>query len=179
MSYAPRDRRSALRLGNEAYVDGLAVNEIGNISTQTGELIIENIYKQQPASNISNAHCSKFTQYFTGNNNPIRRFRKWKNENYYIVETNKYYTTMSILNIFLMISLISLAFYIWKYDCKVSIVPKNASVDTETVNKLNTYNTIIGSYVNVCLAALITTYNIYRIFKRTTNVCPSKIAVGN
>lgn len=164
-------RPNAMTIDGPAFNDAMAVHEIEDASAATKELMIERMYSGLPANKLANAHCSG-TQYITGDNTPLKRFMKWKNEDYFIVESNGIYTGMSILNAALMLSLIVLAYFIWKYDCEVSVVPKasNTSISGDNLKMLQDWNKL-GSYINTGLASLLAVYTMQRVFKRTTTPC--------
>lgn len=169
-------RRPGIRNDSETHEDTIATNQIETASEKAQDVMVGNIYRKTPAYSLSNANCKEWTGFFNGKNNLWNRAKKWKDEDYYIMESNKYTTLMGALNMILMVLLIVVAFYIWKSNCKVSIEPKDPAhpVSKKTLESLNKWNTILGSYVSTGLALILSGYNVYRIFKRTTSACRSR-----
>ncbi len=170
-------RRNAITSSSPAGVDASAVAEVNiNASANTRKTAISNLYCTLPDHSLKNSNCSWFGLFSSKENNNLwHRFKRWKDEDYFISEVSIWYKLITILNVLLLICVMVLAFRLWTNDCELAVVAKKDKVvSEEKINSLKTFKIVVNDWINPAISGLVFLYSTYRVLKRTTVPCVNK-----
>ena len=163
-------RRNAMTINSPEMADADALTEFNiNSSLDTKRKAIENLYKTLPDYKISNSKC-KNSQYISWwqNNFIFSRFKRWLDEDYYIIEVSAIYKIITVLNVLLIICVMILSYRMWSNNCTLEVVSKN---NNEVDSGLKIFKVAINDWLNPIIGFIVFSYSTYRVFKRTTGEC--------
>ncbi len=131
---------------------------------------IARLFKATNAYDTKFSNCS-FGQLFVSPNDPVSRTKRWIDEAFYIVEVNKIEKLFALLSFALMIltAYISISCFYNKFD--VRIVPKTDDYNHTELNRLNFINSNIATIVKGALTFAVSSYTVWKVWKRTTRAC--------
>ena len=131
---------------------------------------IQELYKQTISYDIKKAGCKGIIQYNTGVNNWYRRFKKLKNEDYYIVKCDFWEKISTFLNIILFVTMFMV--FIHTINNDYSMVHVNKDGNTVGVEKFNNFMYYFN-WVKNGITVYVLILQGMNIYYRTTSMCNS------
>lgn len=166
-------RREAIIEGSPAMADANAITEINiNASLDTKRATVGNLYKSLPDHSLSNSNC-RGAEYISPwqDNFILSRFKRWLDEDYYIIAVTPTYKIITMLNVILIICVMILAYRMWSNDTHLEVV---SNTGAEVSNGLKTFKVVVNDWLNPIIGAIVFCYSTWRVFKRTTGECKNQ-----
>lgn len=162
-------RRDALKQGTPGMEDVEALEEISKSSLLTKRAMVGNLYKNLPDYDIKNSNC-KGLQYVRPSQGNFfhTRFKRWLDEDYYIIEVSSIYKIITMLNVILIICVMVLSYRMWSNNTHLEVVSNDGG---EVSKELKIFKIIVNDWLNPIIGATVFLYSTWRVLKRTTGEC--------